>query len=382
MSNQKSKSLNHKSNSKNNVARNSREVFSKRSQSLSTKTANSKKGQEKTINKQFNCFDKFIQYLISFNKLEKEAKNRLKKENPRTNISDKMFRINIPLPIIEKICLKAYQLFSNEPNLLQLSSSIYIFGDIHGQYCDLLRFFDLIGLPPKVKFLFLGDYVDRGDNSLEVISLLFSLKIKFPKQVFLLRGNHECNQVNDMYGFKEECEERYGEQGFHVWTEINKALRMLPICALIDNKIFATHGGISPHIENLNQINKLNRNVEIPDSGILCDLVWSDPKSHSKKWCDNDRGVSYTFNERAVDDFMKKIGVDLIVRAHQVVDDGFEFFNGQKMVTVFSAPNYCGQVGNQASVMKIKKNLECSFITLKPVYKKKKNIHSFSISKK
>ena len=106
--------------------------------------------------------------------MEENAKKKLAKENPRKNYDDTNYRINIPINILEKICLKTFQLFSDEPNMLNLSSNIHIFGDIHGQYCDLIRFIDMIGLPPKVKFLFLGDYVDRGDNSIEVISLLFS----------------------------------------------------------------------------------------------------------------------------------------------------------------------------------------------------------------
>ena len=122
----------------------------------------------------FSCFDKFIKYLISFNKLEEATRSKLRKENPKKNYSQNNYRINIPIPILEKICLKTYKILSDEPNLLRLTSPIYIFGDIHGQYCDLIRFLDIIGLPPNKQFLFLGDYVDRGDNSIEVISLLFS----------------------------------------------------------------------------------------------------------------------------------------------------------------------------------------------------------------
>jgi len=347
--------------------------------SIKKKSSNNKIKTEEA-QQTFKCFDTFIKYLIEFNTLETNMKRKLKKENPRKDYNDINYRINIPIQILEKICLKTYQLFSNEPNLLEIKGPLYIFGDIHGQYCDLLRFIEIIGLPPKSKFLFLGDYVDRGDNSIEVVSLLFSLKIKYPKQVYLLRGNHECSSINDMYGFKDECIERYKERGEYVWSEINKTLRMLPVSALVDKKIFCTHAGISPQLETLSQINKLNRNVEIPEKGILCDLTWSDPKKQRNKWADNDRGVSYTFNETAVDDFIKKMNIDLIVRAHQVVDEGHQFFNGQKLVTVFSAPNYCGQVGNQASVMKIKSNLECSFITLKPVNKKKKKQQSHSVS--
>lgn len=358
-----------------------RHSVSSTSQQKQTKQQSKNQQENQQQTEQFNCFDKFIQYLVSFNKLEDNARKKLQRENPRKNYDDNNYRINVPIPILEKICLKTYKLFSDEPNMLNLSTNIHIFGDIHGQYCDLIRFLDIIGLPPKVKLLFLGDYVDRGNNSIEVISLLFSLKIKYPKQVFLLRGNHECPLLNDAYGFKEECVERYKEKGEYIWKEINKTLRMLPICALVGKKVFCTHGGISPHITNLKQINEINRNVDIPDKGILCDLTWSDPKKQKSKWNDNDRGISYTFNENALDDFMKKLGLDLIVRAHQVVDDGFQFFHGHKMVTVFSAPNYCGQVGNLASVMLIKNNMECSFITLKPVNKKIRKQQSLSISR-
>ena len=382
----KSKSLSNKSEQSQTTSKTPKVTRRKSTSNIKSSSTLQKSSRTNTIKnnqdtQNFSCFDKFIKYLISFNKLEEATRAKLRKENPKKNYSQNNYRINIPLPILEKICLKTYKILSDEPNLLRLTSPIYIFGDIHGQYCDLIRFLDIIGLPPKSQFLFLGDYVDRGDNSIEVISLLFSLKIKYPKQVFLLRGNHECSQVNDAYGFKDECVERYKDRGIHIWNEINNTLRMLPVSAVIDNKIFCTHGGISPHLENLEQINKINRNVEIPDRGILCDLTWADPKRQRNKWADNDRGISYTFNEKALDDFIKKMKIELVVRAHQVVDDGFQFFNNQKMVTVFSAPNYCGEVGNHASVMKVKSNLECSFITLKPVSKKVKKFKSFSLSR-
>ena len=233
----KSKSLSNKPTKQNNLNR------SESTRRKSTSNINLNINNENTSNtkqsiqntQKFSCFDKFIKYLISFNKLEEATREKLRKENPKKNYSQNSYRINIPISILEKICLKTYQLLSKEPNLLKLSSPIYIFGDIHGQYCDLIRFIDIIGLPPKSQFLFLGDYVDRGDNSIEVISLLFSLKIKYPDQVFLLRGNHECSQVNDAYGFKDECIERYKDNVILIWKEINKTLRILPFSALIYN---------------------------------------------------------------------------------------------------------------------------------------------------
>ena len=305
-----------------------------------------------------------------------------KSKNESKLLDDFSFRINLPIKLLNVLCLKTFSLFQNEPNLLNLTSPFYVFGDIHGQYSDLIRFLEMTGLPPNVKLLFLGDYVDRGNNSLEVISLLFCLKIKYPKHVFLIRGNHECSQVNDNYGFLDECVERYGEtEGQTLWNNVNQTFRMLPICALINKKIFCTHGGISPDIKSFSQLNKLNRNSDIPNKGIICDLTWADPKRQVSKWKDSDRGVSYTFNRDALQEFKKKLNIDLVIRAHQVVDEGYQFFDEENLVTVFSAPNYCGYNRNNAAILKIKKDLDCSFIILKPTDKKIKRQKSLSISR-
>ena len=322
--------------------------------------------------------DTFIQYLLSFNKQE----NAVRKKLNNSDLADFSFRINLPIKLLNIICLKTFSLFEKEANILQLSAPFYIFGDIHGQFSDLIRFIEMVGMPPNVKLLFLGDYVDRGNNSLEVIAFLFCLKIKYPKHVFLIRGNHECSQVNDNYGFLEECVSRYGNvDGNQIWHNVNQTFRMLPLCALINNKIFCTHGGISPNIKNFAELNGLNRNTDIPNSGIMCDLTWADPKTQQSKWKESDRGVSYTFNKDALTDFKKRLNIDLVIRAHQVVDDGYQFFDNKSLVTVFSAPNYCGHNDNNGAVLKIKKNLDCSFIILKPTNKKIKKQRTLSISR-
>ena len=322
--------------------------------------------------------DTFIQYLLSFNKQE----NAVRKKLNNNALVDFSFRINLPIKLLNIICLKTFSLFEKEANVLQLSAPFYIFGDIHGQFSDLIRFIEMVGMPPNVKLLFLGDYVDRGNNSLEVIAFLFCLKIKYPKHVFLIRGNHECSQVNDNYGFLEECVSRYGNKdGTQIWHNVNQTFRMLPLCALINKKIFCTHGGISPNLKSFAELNRLNRNTDIPNSGIMCDLTWSDPKTQQSKWKESDRGVSYTFNKDALTDFKKRLNIDLVIRAHQVVDDGYQFFDDKSLVTVFSAPNYCGHNDNDGAVLKIKKNLDCSFIILKPTSKKIKKQRTLSVSK-
>ena len=165
-------------------------------------------------------------------------------------------------------------------------------GDIHGQYSDLLRLFEYGGLPPRYNYLFLGDYVDRGKQSLETICLLLSYKIKYPNNFFLLRGNHECASINRIYGFYDECKRRYNVRLWKVFTE---CFNCLPVAALIDEKILCMHGGLSPELHNLNQIKGLPRPIEVPETGLLCDLLWSDPSSDIRGWGENERGVSYTF---------------------------------------------------------------------------------------
>ncbi|XP_010084697.1 PREDICTED: serine/threonine-protein phosphatase PP1-alpha catalytic subunit, partial [Pterocles gutturalis] len=188
--------------------------------------------------------------------------------------------------------------------------------DIHGQYYDLLRLFEYGGFPPESNYLFLGDYVDRGKQSLETICLLLAYKIKYPENFFLLRGNHECASINRIYGFYDKCKRRYN---IKLWKTFTDCFNCLPIAAIVDEKIFCS------------------------DQGLLCDLLWSDPDKDVQGWGENDRGVSFTFGAEVVAKFLHKHDLDLICRAHQVVEDGYEFFAKRQLVTLFSAPNYCGE---------------------------------------
>lgn len=319
-----------------------------------------------------NNFDRFINHLMTFN----EQYETVKKTRPE--IAHIPFRFNIKEDLIMALSLKVKEIFLNENNLLRLTAPAYLFGDIHGQFSDLVRFLKISKLPPQVKLIFLGDYVDRGDNSIEVIALLFSLKIRHPNNVFMIRGNHECEVVNNMYGFSSECMARFNNNGRKIWKCINNALHCMPISILINDTIFCTHGGISKDLEKLDDINKIKKGIKIPNDGVLCDLTWADPKIQRQLWQDSDRGVSYTFNEEALDWFIKKHNIQLICRAHQVVGEGYKFFGNQKLVTIFSAPNYCGEVGNNGAIMFIDKNLECSFTVLKPVRKPLRRYNSLS----
>jgi len=264
---------------------------------------------------------------------------------------------------IQLLCKKCKKIFGQQDALLNLSSPIKVCGDIHGQFYDLLRLFGFNGYPPNSNYLFLGDYVDRGKQSIETISLLFALKIKYPENIFMLRGNHESSKINRIYGFYDECKKRYDKK---IWKLFSDTFNYLPIAAIIEGKIFCIHGGLSPKLFSLEQIQTIQRPTEIPDDGLLCDLLWSDPNNKISGWRENDRGISYIFGIDVVDRFLLKFGFDLICRAHQVVEEGYQFFGKKQLVTIFSAPNYCGEFNNAGAIMNVDETLMCSFQALKP----------------
>ena len=220
--------------------------------------------------------------------------------------------------------------------------------------------------------------MDRGKQSLETICLLLAYKVKYPENFFILRGNHECASINRIYGFYDECKRRYN---IKLWKTFTDCFNCLPIAAIIDEKIFCMHGGLSPEQASMDQIRRIMRPTDVPDTGLLCDLLWSDPDKDIVGWGENgalparararafpkplsvrsrqrtahahahahahtharppaDRGVSFTFGPDVVAAFLKRHDLDLICRAHQVVEDGYEFFAKRQLVTLFSAPNY------------------------------------------
>jgi len=263
---------------------------------------------------------------------------------------------------VKGICLKSREIFLSQSSFLELEAPIKICGDIHGQFQDLLRLFDCGGWPPETNYLFLGDYVDRGPQGLESICLLMALKIKYPLNFFMLRGNHESAIINRIYGFYEECKKRYNVK---VWKIFGDCFNCLPVAAIIEEKIICMHGGLSPELSSFEQITKLPRPSEVPESGLMCDLMWADPEAEVAGWEENERGVSYVFGPEVVSLFLKKYDLDLICRAHQVVEEGYEFFSKRQLVTVFSAPNYCGDFDNAAALMSVDSSLMCSFQVLK-----------------
>eukprot|EP00923_Selenidium_pygospionis_P055350 GHVN01096472.1.p1 GENE.GHVN01096472.1~~GHVN01096472.1.p1 ORF type:complete len:309 (-),score=46.22 GHVN01096472.1:607-1533(-) len=278
--------------------------------------------------------------------------------------------VNLTESEIKGLSIRSRDIFMSQPILLELEAPIKICGDIHGQYYDLLRLFEYGGFPPDANYLFLGDYVDRGRQSLETICLLLAYKVKYPENFFLLRGNHECASINRIYGFYDECKRRYN---IKLWKTFTDCFNCLPVAAIIDEKIFCMHGGLSPALVSMEQIRKIQRPTDVPDTGLLCDLLWSDPEKEMIGWGENDRGVSFTFGTDIVNSFLHKHDLDLICRAHQVVEDGYEFFARRQLVTLFSAPNYCGEFDNAGAMMSVDDTLMCSFQILKPQEKERQS---------
>ncbi|RDW82605.1 serine phosphatase-1 [Coleophoma cylindrospora] len=265
---------------------------------------------------------------------------------------------------ITAICSRVREIFLEQPPLIELEAPVKIVGDIHGQYSDLIRMFEMCGFPPSSNFLFLGDYVDRGKNSLETMLLLMCYKIKYPENFFLLRGNHECANVTRVYGFYDECKRRCNTK---VWKTFVDTFNTLPIAAIVAGKIFCVHGGLSPALKHMDDIRNIARPTDVPDYGLLNDLLWSDPADQEKDWAASERGVSYSFGKRVIQEFLARHDFDLVCRAHMVVEDGYEFFEDRVLVTVFSAPNYCGEFDNYGAVMSVSLELLCSFELLKPL---------------
>ncbi|PQE10482.1 serine threonine- phosphatase PP-Z protein [Rutstroemia sp. NJR-2017a WRK4] len=265
---------------------------------------------------------------------------------------------------INSICSRVREIFLEQPPLIELEAPVKIVGDIHGQYSDLIRMFEMCGFPPSANFLFLGDYVDRGKHSLETILLLMCYKIKYPENFFLLRGNHECANVTRVYGFYDECKRRCNVK---VWKTFVDTFNCLPIAAIVAGKIFCVHGGLSPALSHMDDIRHIARPTDVPDFGLLNDLLWSDPADQEKDWETSERGVSYSFGKKVITEFLARHDFDLVCRAHMVVEDGYEFFEDRILVTVFSAPNYCGEFDNYGAVMSVSTELLCSFELLKPL---------------
>eukprot|EP01063_Lacrimia_lanifica_P033166 TRINITY_DN5830_c0_g2_i1.p1 TRINITY_DN5830_c0_g2~~TRINITY_DN5830_c0_g2_i1.p1 ORF type:complete len:322 (+),score=96.70 TRINITY_DN5830_c0_g2_i1:407-1372(+) len=242
-------------------------------------------------------------------------------------------------------------ILAEESNVAVVHSPVTIVGDIHGQFWDLIELFRVGGWLPDTNYLFLGDYVDRGYYSIETISLLLCYKLRFPARITLLRGNHETRSTSMVYGFYSECLRKYGSAV--VWNSIMEVFDCLTISAIVEDKVFCVHGGLSPSLLELDHIRIINRFQEVPRDGPYSDMMWSDPDTAAEGFSCSVRGAGFTFGKDIVDRFLHVNNLGSIVRAHQLCSDGYQILFNGKCATVWSAPNYCYRCKNKASLLEV-----------------------------
>eukprot|EP01107_Rhizomastix_libera_P000654 TRINITY_DN1127_c0_g1_i2.p1 TRINITY_DN1127_c0_g1~~TRINITY_DN1127_c0_g1_i2.p1 ORF type:complete len:307 (-),score=29.66 TRINITY_DN1127_c0_g1_i2:72-992(-) len=261
------------------------------------------------------------------------------------------------------LCDKARELLVTESNVQPVRSPVTVCGDVHGQFHDLIELFRIGGEIPNTNYLFMGDYVDRGYYSVETVTLMVALKVRYPQRITITRGNHESRQITQVYGFYDECVRKYGNA--NVWKYFTDLFDYLPLTALIDSKIFCLHGGLSPSLETLDHIRSIDRVQEVPHEGPMCDLLWSDPDEKAG-WNISPRGAGYIFGQDVAIQFNHNNGLSLVSRAHQLVMEGYSWAHDQNVVTIFSAPNYCYRCGNQAAFMELDDKMNRNFIQFDP----------------
>lgn len=266
-----------------------------------------------------------------------------------------------------RILRDATDLLSSEPNLLDVPAPVTVCGDVHGQYYDLMKLFEVGGSPANTAYLFLGDYVDRGSFSIECLLYLYSLKLNYPDTFWMLRGNHECKHLTEYFTFKSECLHKYSSV---LYDECLKSFNALPLGAIMNKQFFCVHGGLSPELRTLDDLIKIDRFREPPTKGLVCDLLWADPiedyddDSIDQTFLKNTvRGCSYSFTYKASCQFLERTGLLSIIRAHEAQDAGYRMYKRTKtmgfpsLLTMFSAPNYLDTYNNKAAVLKYENNV-------------------------
>jgi serine/threonine-protein phosphatase 5 len=241
---------------------------------------------------------------------------------------------------------------------------VTVCGDTHGQFYDVMNIFALNGYPsPTNPYLFNGDFVDRGSFSVEVILTFLLFKMACPESIYLQRGNHETKNMNRIYGFEGEVKAKYDEKIFDLFLEV---FCHLPLATVIEDKVFVTHGGIPVVPVTLDEIKKIKRGCEPPEAGLMSDLLWSDPQPFNGK-SPSKRGVGFAFGPDITEAFLAKNDLQLLVRSHEVKEEGYLVEHGGKTITIFSAPNYCDSMGNKGAFIHFAKDCEPKFTQFEAV---------------
>ncbi|GMP67715.1 hypothetical protein CsSME_00027607 [Camellia sinensis var. sinensis] len=269
-----------------------------------------------------------------------------------------------------QIVLQIREMLGALPSLVDINipdgKHFTVCGDVHGQFYDLLNIFELNGLPSEDNpYLFNGDFVDRGSFSVEVILTLFAFKCMSPSAIYLSRGNHESKSMNKIYGFEGEVRSKLNETFVELFAEV---FCCLPLAHVINEKVFVVHGGLfSVDGVKLSNIKAIDRFCEPPEEGLMCELLWSDPQPQPGRG-PSKRGVGLSFGADVTKRFLQENNLDLVVRSHEVKDEGYEIEHDGKLITVFSAPNYCDQMGNKGAFIRFEApNLKPNIVTFSAV---------------
>ncbi|CAJ1027425.1 Calcineurin-like phosphoesterase, putative [Leishmania lindenbergi] len=267
------------------------------------------------------------------------------------------------LAIITKCAL----IWRDEPNVLHLDDPVVITGDIHGQFFDLLNLLSMGGDPSQQKYIFLGDYVDRGCFGMEVILLLMCYKICYPSTIVMLRGNHESRHLTAYFNFKREVLYKYS---IAVYNAMMSAFDCLPLACILNNRFLCVHGGLSPELKRISDISAIHRFREPPSSGPMCDLLWADPLDEKEEdpaapqlfVPNTTRGCSYVYSNTAVCRFLQENSLITVIRGHEAQNEGYHLYKKTgrgfpAVICIFSAPNYCDTYNNRAAIVKLSRNI-------------------------
>ena len=280
--------------------------------------------------------------------------------------------------LITGICAGADMIFQQEPILLELSKPLVIIGDLHGHLLDLLRILRDCHFPPYQSYLFLGDLIDRGEFSLETVLAIYALKILYPENVYIIRGNHEfLNSSSSSAVFADEIEVMYPRT--KIYQNIIDSFNSMPVAAKLYGDILCIHGGISPDFMSIEQIKTFHRPIsEYKNSTVLTGLLWSDPTNQEAAFAPSRRKSGFLFGPAAFRTFIRENKLRLVIRGHECVSDGYQEMFDRKLITVFSASNYCGTSGNKSAIIFISNKGEAMPRSMLPIGYIKRNNTNFA----
>ncbi len=273
---------------------------------------------------------------------------------------------------IQELLEEMRQLFIKEPNLIKIPKGPCIFiGDTHGDLGASKEIIKKFVDNQDLTLIFLGDYVDRGANQLENVLYLLLLKREFPNRIILLRGNHEEQEMNWSYGFANLLDQKFAENATEVFNHFQETFAQLPLCVLTWNRIFGVHGGIPISMDKLaitlKQISQIKRgliNLNEFDS-LTAQLLWNDPKENVSEAMPSSRGIGYYFGKKPFLEFSQENEIQLVIRSHEVFQEGYKYFFNNKLISIFSALDYVYLHGIHAKIMRIEANGDLKLMNIK-----------------